>query len=1426
MASFSVDITDVILASAHSGYKDITIIGMPQAGVNCTITGTNSSSFGYRIPGSDQNVYRVYSTATETESVKNAVFRITNLADSTDYVEVQLHQLKYGYFNLNENIRGNIFDVISDDTNTMINAKKDLGLSYDNFAYVYFNKNNGGYSTAHCTVLLDGGWTIPTGSNVPSWIALTSDLGYTDTGFKKVYISCVNNYDGPRQYKLWFGNTNNFNYVWVMQDGYPGTTSGCTESLSFPKNGGTLTTTLKHPSISGNTYPDIEAPEFYRIYSGSGYSKSRVSKTTNESTFSITLPENTTGEEIKTFVYYLNFVNGEVINLGHTTIVQAGDSPTPTLTVNPQTLSYPASGGGRTLDVTYATPLSTNISSFPSWLSGTYVSVAQGERQYTITAASNTSTSSRSFNFELEDANMSLAVPITQAGGDPASLSISPTSNSVSSSSGSVQITVTSSGISDLNYTISDSWITYSGKSGNVYTFNYTAKSTTGQRTGTITFYGGGLSKTYTLVQAGLSQIVVSPTSESVGSTSGSTYVTLSGPSLSNVNISVSQDAQSWLRASAYPPYVLVSYDANTSSSSRTGVVTFSADDYVSGTYTLTQAAGSLAPFSVSPTELYFNWGRGVANAVDVLFNGSVSASSSSNVSSTRVSISGGYRYSVSMTLSTSSLSPFSTGYITFSPEDGSSRSVTVQCYGNYMYADPIEIDDVPAAGNTYRVKVFYPNASTAGVSLKDKSSFISSVTRRSLSTNYAIFDVVVSTNSTGTARSGYVKFYATGPVEGGSNSTQNNITVSINQLGGSAPTPEIVVSPTSDSVSSSSGSVSITASGASNISYSISSDAQSWLRYVSNSGNVYNFSYDENTSTQTRNGYITFSATGATSATYSIVQAAGSAAITISPTAQTVGSSTGTVSVTVSGGSDVYYNIRPQDSWITYVGKSGNVYTFRYADNSSTSTRTGLIGFAGSGSSGSAVFTLNQNGVSPGPTPVVTRALKAYPSELVFYGIIDGGSRTVWFENIPQAGIGSTITYTNGSGWLSVQNNGSSKSVYATANNGSARRASIRFYDLNDSSNYVIVPVVQGGANGYNSIWMDIAFHPQDRDADNNYYYRIEIDDSADIFTGVSSVPAGWGPTQGSSTNIAGIDVPRLVENALYSRLNSNTSADWADMYGSYCTAKIYNMTQTGAPGVVDATYNFCNDWSRLVKRYDYTKCLNDPINGKGCDNMVLPFCVYYDSNDAFTFSIVEEEDNGNINTYTYTAPEYPFSMRLNSFYNTKRLDYKQGNDIIFSYDMDHCGSGYFLYRNRFGGWDSFLIEGNIIETDNYTRQNYRLKGGYSGGPIPQNTINEVNYIDEKKVDGIDIDKTYQAYTGWLTDDQAERLAFHLLSSPIVYFEDLNRYKDAYNTDHYYRNPVRITNSSAEYKKFKNGKRLVNYLIIFEECNIEKVKN
>lgn len=1410
MASFSVDITDVILAGAHSGYKDITIIGRPQAIIG-SITGTDASSFGWRTIDGNDSALRVYSTATGTTSVKNAVFKITNASDASDYVEVQLHQLKSGYVDLNGNTRGCVFDVISDDTNTMINAKKDLSSSNDSFTYVFFNQNNGGYSTAHCTVLLDGSWTIPTGTNVPSWISLTSDLGYTDTGFKKVYIACVNNYDGPRQYMLNFNNADwYFDYVWVMQDGYPGTTSGCTETLSFSKNGGTLTATLKHPSISSSYYPGVNGPEFYHIY-GSGYSTSRVSKTTNESTFSITVPANTTGEEIRTFVYYYNFVNDIIVGLGHTIIIQAGDAPTPTLTVDPSVLTYPSSGGARVMDVTYATSLSTNISSFPSWLSGTYVSVAQGSGQYTITAASNASIASRSFNFELADANMSLAVPITQAAGQASSLSISPSSNSVTNSSGSVQITVTAVGISEINYS-STSWITYSGKSGSVYTFSYTANTTTSQRTGTITFYGGGLSETYTLIQAAgeAPSLVVSPTSDSVGASSGTYQVTVTPTNISSVSYSISDN---WLSYSSKVGNVYTfSYTANATSAQRQSVVTFTGDG-ISRTFTLTQAAGSVASLTVSPaTQSAFNTSGTVSCTVTASGGtGSVSYSISDNWLTFSNTSGSNYYFNFTANATTSSR----TSIVTFT-YSGITRTFTVtqEAGSSSIVPNPAYLSLNSAAQSNLSIAVTY----SGGVFLtSDTPAWITDLQYSgSGSSGVRTYYFGAAQNTLSYGRVWYMHLY----------NDNDSVYVPIVQSG--SDSPSITINPTIDNVSGSSGSVTIVVDhpGINQTDMRAVISDTSWITSNGYSDSyymgsyyqkrTYYFNYSANTGTSQRSATIEFSGL-LRRATYTLTQDAGSTApvITVSPTSSSVGSSSGTTSVsaTATGGITVNYNI--SGSWLSYVSVNNGVYTFSYTANTGSSSRTATVTFSGTGAT-SKTFTLTQAGTSPGPVPVETKTLQAHPSSLRFYK--ESSSKTVSFTNRPTAGISYSITYTDGSGWLSVSGSGKSRTATATANTGIRRRATIRFYETGNSSNYVDVPVIQGSVDGYDSIWMDQLFYPQDRDADNNYFYRVANVGFADMFVGISTIPPGWGG------NVGGIDIPRLVEGSIVSYLMTNPgfySGDWADMYESYCTTEVYNMTQNGYPGTLDATFKYWNDWSRTERRYDYTRTLNDPINGKGREDMFLPFCIYYD--DAATFSIEETETNGNVNTYTFSTPEAPFVMRYDKFYDTKKLVYKQDNQVLFTYDMTHCGPGAFIYRNRYGGWDSFLIEGNVSMTDNYSKLNFRTKGDYNGSYV----LNTYGYfVDEKHTEDVNINQTFEAHTGWLSDEESERLAFHLLSSPIVYFQDFNKVDDKYDTDPKIGLvPVRLTNSSTEYKKFRNGKRLVNYTITFEKCSTEKVK-
>ena len=1102
MATFSVDITDVVFAGSRTGHKDITITGMPEGGVTVSLTGDYATYFTYtNNPDSKgTNVYRVSTKSTNTSSTgsdRTANLKITNTSDSLDYVNVSLKQYSTSSYN-----GAYVRYVIS-------NYSDIYGHTYSNETDIYFPYSLSD-STAKVELYVDGSISEV---RVPSWASYVNETAYTDTGFSRLLISCTNNYDGPRDGYIKF-RTRTVGEIY--QNGYPSSTSGCTQSLSFLKSGGTQTIELKIPS--SYNVSDIN----YSI-SGDYMDSLSISKISDTRlNFSLTVGNNNTGNDLRGLVSFDGGSANEHTYLGHTIINQSSeDTPSSILEVNPTVLTYPASGGARVLDVTYSGTLRT--SEFPSWLPYQTVNVDSTHRSYTITASKNSSTSSRSFNLKISNGTDTVTVPITQSGAEAASLTISPTGASVGSGAGTTSVTVTSTGIDTVEYSIEEGWVSLKTQSSNVYTFSYTANTSSSKRSCIITFYGGGLSKTFVI----------------------------------------------------------------------------------------NQAAGAI---SVSPV--------------------------SSNV------------------------------------------------------------------GNT-------------------------------------------------------------------------------------------------------SGTIQVTVTGSSNITYSISG---SWLTYQSKSGNVYTFAYTENSTSSQRTATVTFSASGMTNGVFTLTQDAASApaSLTISPTSNSVSSSSGSVQITVtsSGISDVQYSI--SDSWITYGGKSGNVYTFNYSSKTSTGQRIGTITFSGGGIT--EIYRLTQAGTSVD----VLGSLKVYPKKLRYYG--EGGSIRVSFTNRPEGGIDYEITYTDGSGWLSVGDSGPNKYVSATENSGIRRRASIRFYDVNDRTNYVIVQVIQGNIDGYNSIWMDDLYYPQSRDDNGNYYYRlVNHKNNAEYFEGVSTKPTNWGG------EIGGIDIPRLIDGHLHSFLFSGSSSDWSwsDMLDSYLTVDIYNMTENGYPGVVDATFKYYNDWSRFEKRYDYTRSLNDPINGKGCDNMIIPFCVYYD--DAATFSIVDTEKNGNVNTYTLSKPSTPFAMRTNSFYDTKKLEYKQDDEVIFSYDMDHCGPGAFIYRNRFGGWDSFLIEGNIIKTDNYSKLNWRRKGEYNQGY----SINTLKYIDEKVTDSVNIDTTYQAYTGWLSDEEAERLVFHLLSSPIVYFQNLHKENQVFDTDPLLNlMPIRITTSSAEYKKFRNGKKLINYLITFEKGNTEKVRD
>lgn len=131
-------------------------------------------------------------------------------------------------------------------------------------------------------------------------------------------------------------------------------------------------------------------------------------------------------------------------------------------------------------------------------------------------------------------------------------------------------------------------------------------------------------------------------------------------------------------------------------------------------------------------------------------------------------------------------------------------------------------------------------------------------------------------------------------------------------------------------------------------------------------------------------------------------------------------------------------------------------------------------------------------------------------------------------------------------------------------------------------------------------------------------------------------------------------------------------------------------------------------------------------------------------------------------------------------------------------------CGEIALYYKNRKGGWDQFLIRGNVTKKDTYTKYTYNKS-------FNNNTLEFENGTYHSQ-----IITSYVLNTGWLDDAQSNNLAFNLLSSNEVYLHNLI-------TDKVY--PVVITDNSATYKTYKNNQRkLVNYQINVEESQRKEV--
>ena len=188
-----------------------------------------------------------------------------------------------------------------------------------------------------------------------------------------------------------------------------------------------------------------------------------------------------------------------------------------------------------------------------------------------------------------------------------------------------------------------------------------------------------------------------------------------------------------------------------------------------------------------------------------------------------------------------------------------------------------------------------------------------------------------------------------------------------------------------------------------------------------------------------------------------------------------------------------------------------------------------------------------------------------------------------------------------------------------------------------------------------------------------------------------------------------------------------------------------------------------------------------------------------------TFSFSATDGGSNNYVFLWDWSYQNWngaskSMSSPINGHYNSSMFilsSSTNGSVVTNSIQLgsgSYCGQMALYYQGAEGGWNSFLIEGNVKRTDKLTNHNVSRR--------VRNTSAEF----ENKIYSMDVEPSYELSTGWLSDAQAANLAENLLESPNIYAHD-------FKTDRIF--PVLITDTNVQYKTFKtNSRKPVNYVI------------
>lgn len=298
-------------------------------------------------------------------------------------------------------------------------------------------------------------------------------------------------------------------------------------------------------------------------------------------------------------------------------------------------------------------------------------------------------------------------------------------------------------------------------------------------------------------------------------------------------------------------------------------------------------------------------------------------------------------------------------------------------------------------------------------------------------------------------------------------------------------------------------------------------------------------------------------------------------------------------------------------------------------------------------------------------------------------------------------------------------------------------------------------------------AIWRDTFVDLNTNDSPVNYtiYRKSSSNNDEPIFNGKAWCP----PAHSKSTFKTNIN--KICEDYLYNEMSKFSEDAWTGVFGNANAVNTFYIKDENDKLLKEVTFIY--DWSfddSVVYNEGETTIMSHPINSRGVRGM-------YHFNTFFNGTNVTTRFSKTPTTYGYE-------------------------------EVSTCSDDLWAiyYLNRYGGFDSYLIEGYVSRTDKFERKSI-IK--------PYN--NEAFEVGNKPY-LTNVTPSYEIHTGWMNDKESEILASNLLQTTRAYLHKIGTTELI---------PVVITDADVLYKNHKNsGRRLLNYTINVEQARTEYNKN